>query len=1057
MPSKIKLEQYYDDFDPATNYTDVLFRADRTLQSRELNEAQHVLQNRVKGIADAMLANGDIIRDCRVAVDSATGETRCEAGAVYLEGMVRNVAAAALVIPVTGSVSIGVYLHRSVITELEDSNLYNHAVGTRGEGEPGAARLQEVAVWGYSADGQDGDFYPVHFVDDGIVRSKEAPPNLDAFNQGLARYDRDHTGGGTYIATGFVVRSAGVENGKQIYTVSEGRARVWGYGIELPTSRRLAYGAAPDLRYVDTEIHTADGAAGQRIDVAHAPIFSVEMLRVTLKKSVSIVHGAYAGVADALPDSSTVAILECSQGDTVYGQGADYKKNGDKVDWSLPGNEPAPGSTYSVTYTYMAAVKPVDQDYDGFTVEGAVEGSSIILSYYQAVQRYDRLCVTQDGVFVWQQGVAAENNPRKPAAPDGVLALASVLQTWRDAPKVLNDGIHVVTFDTLETMSGQISDLFQEVARQRLESDIATRESGARAGIFVDPLLNDDMRDQGIAQDAAVSRGWLTLPIAPTVSALAAPLGAPATLAYNPVIVLAQTLRTGSMAVNPYMSFDVLPARITLTPPIDQFTEVETQWASAVTERFDVYIYAPETLGTALYGQVFLSDQRSSTQTLSSAKTALEYLRQISIAFHVEGFGPGEELRSVLFDGVAADFTAGPANAAGVVTGSFTIPPKIAAGAKTVAFHGGDGGSEGSAVFVGQGMLTVQTLRQVNTVTYSHIDPLAQTFVLDATTQICGVDLYFTAKSGEVRVQIREVQNGVPTRVILAEAVLAPKDIVVTGGGHTRALFPALVQLSAGVEYAVVVLCNDPDTALSVAEMGKFDDIAQKWVSAQPYTVGVLLSSSNASTWTAHQDKDMAFRLLEASFPETTRQIDMGETPVSGATDLVILAVDESPTSDTRVEYALTLPDGNTLTVAQGQPARLATPVTGPVKVTAKLVGTNRAAPLLWPGAQLLSGTIGEIAEYYSRSIPAFDAHKAVLIYDASIPSGAAVTPEIQVDGGAWQSLEQTGAVTQGNGIVEYRFESALADADLVKARLTLTGTSAARPFVGTIRFMAIK
>jgi hypothetical protein len=348
-------------------------------------------------------------------------------------------------------------------------------------------------------------------------------------------------------------------------------------------------------------------------------------------------------------------------------------------------------------------------------------------------------------------------------------------------------------------------------------------------------------------------------------------------------------------------------------------------------------------------------------------------------------------------------------------------------------------------------------LRQVNTVTYSHIDPLAQTFTLDATTQICGVDLWFTAKGGEARVQIREVQSGVPSRVILAESVLSAEQIIVSGGGHTRALFPIPVQLSADTEYAVVVLCNDPVTAVAIAEMGKFDATAQKWVASQPYTVGVLLSSSNASTWTAHQDKDLTFRLLETAFVPGATQVDMGSVNVEGATDIVILAVEETPTADTRIEYELTLPDGNTLIMGSKQPTRPAAPVTGAVGVKARLAGTAKAGPLLWPGAQLLAGAVSLSDDYYSRSIPATGAAKAVLIYNALIPSGAAVTPEIQVDGGSWEALTQGNAVPQGDGVVEYSFEYVLSENNAAKVRFTLTGTSAARPRVSLIRFMAIK
>ena len=104
--------------------------------------------------------------------------------------------------------------------------------------------------------------------------------------------------------------------------------------------------------------------------MAHAPIHSVEALRVTVQRTVSLVHGAYSGVADSLPDTSVVSIVQCRQGDTVYVPGDDYRKSGDKVDWSPTGNEPATGSTYECTYTVIVSQEPEAPDLDGFTVAG---------------------------------------------------------------------------------------------------------------------------------------------------------------------------------------------------------------------------------------------------------------------------------------------------------------------------------------------------------------------------------------------------------------------------------------------------------------------------------------------------------------------------------------------------------------------------------------------------------------------------------------------------------------------------------------------------------------
>lgn len=392
----------------------------------------------------------------------------------------------------------------------------------------------------------------------------------------------------------------------------------------------------------------------------------------------------------------------------------------------------------------------------------------------------------------------------------------------------------------------------------------------------------------------------------------------------------------------------------------------------------------------------------------------------------------------------------------GKITGSFTIPAKVPAGSKAVAFTG-SGGSRGEAVFVGQGTLTVQTLRQVQSVTNWYYDPLAETFTVPHNTQIAGVDLWFVAKSTEVRIQIRETSSGVPSRVILAETVLQPENIIIDGGGHTRALFDAPISLSANTEYALVVLCDDPTTRLAIAEMGKWDKYKGQWVTSQAYSAGVLLSSSNASTWVSHQDKDLAFRLLEAVFEGAEAKIlPLGEVSLSGATDVMLLALSETPTAASRVEYSVKFGEQDAVTVAEGQALELATPFTGKAKVTATLQGDTLGSPILYPGTQVLAGKTGLTADYYSRSISANNATKAVIIFDALVPSGSSVIPKIQIDSGEWVDVTLAGTTNQGDGWAEYRFTQTLNSAELVKLKLLLSGNSNARPLIANIRFMAL-
>ncbi|WP_165064435.1 DUF4815 domain-containing protein [Desulfovibrio sp. ZJ200] len=1054
-----KIDNYWNRYDPAKSYTELLLRDGYGTQASEMNELQSIFAARLKSLGDSLYKDGDIILDAQITVNARTGQVVAEAGLIYLAGAIWPVKQASLVIPTRGSVAVGIRLKEEIVSELEDPALYNPAIGSRGEGEPGAWRRKVEAVWTHDGDASlgNGDFYPVHAIDDGVPRARETPPNLDSFNQGIARYDRDSTGGGTYVCSGLVVRQAeDAEGGAQIYTVSEGRCRVNGFGVELQTSRRVSFDARPDLRFVDTEVIEADGSPRQRINVAHPPIHSIAALRVTLEKTASIVHGSYSGCSDALPDTSVMSIVEVRQGDTVYEPGTDYKRTGDAVDWFPPGNEPAPGSTIQVKYTYLdKSLEPEDLDYDGFFVSGAVAGSGIMVSYNQALPRIDRLCLSCEGVFSWVQGVPAEYNAKSPAVPETLLAVASVRQTWRspDKRQVINDGIRVYSFSDLEMLNTRLEYALGEIARQRLESDAATREAGAKVGLAVDPLLDDSMRDQGIEQTAAIVNGFLTLPITASAYGLSDDILKATARNFSVSVLINQPLRTGAMKVNPYMAFAILPGRATLTPAVDRWLEQASAWTSPVTRSFYRQIYAPN---HPQHGQT-VRDVSWSTEMAGTTQQAISHLRQIDVAFTLEGFGPGENLTEISFDGVSVQPKDGPltADAEGKMAGVFTIPPNIPAGAKLVEFRGN--GSTAQATFVGQGTLEVTTYRSVQTVTNTNIDPLAQTFTLDAAAQVAGADLWFTAKGpAGVRVQLRECSNGLPTRTVLAEAIVPPENIVVTGGGHTRILFDAPVALAAGTEYALVILCNDADTALAVAEMGEYDATHQQWVAAQSYVAGVLLSSSNASTWTAHQARDLTFRLLGADFASGVNTLTLGAATVQGATDLILLALAETPSSQSRVEYELTLPDGSIMTVAEDQPVRLPAAQTGQIQVKAKLSGDVTASPVLWPGSQILAGSLESEGTYYARSVKATGATKAILIYCAEIPSGASVVPEIQLDGGEWRAMTPEATTPQGNGYVEYTFSKTIAQADMAKLRLTLKGTISARPMLYDLRFMTV-
>lgn len=471
------------------------------------------------------------------------------------------------------------------------------------------------------------------------------------------------------------------------------------------------------------------------------------------------------------------------------------------------------------------------------------------------------------------------------------------------------------------------------------------------------------------------------------------------------------------------------------------------------------------------------------------------------------------------------------ANGAGQITGSFTIPANVPVGAKRVTFLG-DQGSFGAARFIGEGTIITQMQRQLTTIETRYYDPLAQTFRLDAGRHVTGVDFKFTAKgssSNKVFLEIRETELGLPNATTLAEGVLQGSAITV--GAWNKISLTRPVYLQAGVEYAMVLLTDDAVHAVALAELGKYDSAAGQFVTSQPYTIGTLLKSSNATTWTPVQEADLSFRMYGATFTSTTRTVSLGQlraasvssitrsgttatvttatahgfstgqkvvisgatqtdyngaftvtvssttqftytvanspaTPATGTilaaagdiTDLVALAGVERVSSATDAEFIFTKPDGTQIRGADNARIQLAEDVNVPLTMSAVLRGTTTESPYLFAGTQAVYGNLGETGTYVTRAVPCAANAKVSVTFESLIPGGAGVTVEIQKIDSTWQTVTQTSSSAVGDGWTEQVFTVAsfTAGGSTTRARITLSGTAAARPQVRQLRMVVI-
>ena len=164
-------------------------------------------------------------------------------------------------------------------------------------------------------------------------------------------------------------------------------------------------------------------------------------------------------------------------------------------------------------------------------------------------------------------------------------------------------------------------------------------------------------------------------------------------------------------------------------------------------------------------------------------------------------------------------------------------------------------------------------------------DPIAQTFIIDSeassdnSVMITKLDLFFATKStvgNGINVQIREVQNGYPSGVVVpfsevhidADSVSANTTVATNA---TTVTFTAPVALKTDTEYAIVVApdANDPDYRVWISRTGGVDVDTGVSVS-QDTNAGVLFTSTNNKTWTPYQNENLKFNLYKASFTQAT-------------------------------------------------------------------------------------------------------------------------------------------------------------------------------------------
>ena len=328
-------------------------------------------------------------------------------------------------------------------------------------------------------------------------------------------------------------------------------------------------------------------------------------------------------------------------------------------------------------------------------------------------------------------------------------------------------------------------------------------------------------------------------------------------------------------------------------------------------------------------------------------------------------------------------------------------------------------------------------------------DPIAQTFMLPAGRHIAGVNLKICAigdVNNAIVLEMVEVENGIPTTNVIAQAFYDMHGAVI--GGWTAIRFAYPIWLSAGIEFAFVVKTDDGVHAISTAKLGDFDAATQTPVAAQPYSVGTMLTSANARTWTPHQDEDVCFQLIEAAFAPTTKAVPVGTFNVVDMSDLLIRADVELPTSAANMLFEVELDNGQVTLLRPGQAWERQDYYTGQVEVRAVLSGSATVSPVLFPVILAVSGKLRSTGTYVTR---AFDMGTSVDIVSrlkTLIPSGSSISIDVDAADDNWTSVAQVAQTPLLDaGWIERKYSKANHNANpWGRLRISLAGTPAARP-----------
>lgn len=737
-------------------------------------------------------------------------------------------------------------------------------------------------------------------------------------------------------------------------------------------------------------------------------------------------------------------------------------------------------------------------DTNGNTVNGIINGSTMMVDY--TFMLYYIAVVTMDKVGNVRVIKGQPDIKDTVSAPNvnsqEVLVLGSILLTPN------NDSVDISNFKNTRISMAELQDMVQRLYEMEYNQAITDLDTEAMSGeeptslkgIYTDGFvglskcdLNYDNISTGVKFDAAIDLDnqelTLSAPSSPNDLELRERLDlSPASSATlftrlltghaTETKVANQPYATHVSLINPYQVFPDRPT-LAISPAVDSWINT-----NSITIKVDG--------GVVIKDTVVRASGRSSTSVLSQEtkvsyatqvlESAITYMRSRTITVYGKKFGIHRGNIILLFNDNPVTFTAGAncqgenntlkSNAAGEVNCTFTVPSNTLCGTVKVELYPEDDENfRAVANYTANGITRTTRITETTTVfrtmlrTYNS-DPLAQTFQFEKDQFISSIGIYFCVRDAneDVIIQLRGVDNGYPNNTVFAEKVLKGSECLPSELGtiETLVAFDDPVYCRANTQYCFTILTESSTASVYYAQLGGRDLATNVQVLRNPYIAGMMFSSSNALTWTAHQSQNLKFNIYGNTF--NTNSYAYFAEVVDVSYDRIALYAETEVPVDTELTWEYSKDSGDTwYPISLGMDIELTSLVTK-VLIRAKFKSNVTVSPVVAADSLMLVGYKNETeCNYISKNITTDSPYTNIKqIVDLLVPTGTNVTLYYCTDtnGAEWASaIEDVSQrkVKDANGYTQYVFEAQLASSGATNYRVRIklsTNNTCIRPKV---------